>query len=194
MRAEPFIIWFIGVPAAGKTTIAAAVRDAVDARVEVLDSDEVRMRLTPTPDWSDVERQLFYRALNEIAQRLVKHGISVLIAASGGGVDLDAFRERSVSRTFFVHVDLDLSQAMKRRGGRLYRDASKGEIRLPLIRFRDEGPDGEDVAFCEEHGISAYELVLPRKVDLTLDGALPPKVNAAAVLALLDADQTAMAP
>ncbi|MER3425215.1 MAG: adenylyl-sulfate kinase, partial [Nitrospiraceae bacterium] len=50
--------------------------------VEVLESDEVRRILTPSPAYSPEERDLFYRALAFLASRLVRHGVTVIIDAT----------------------------------------------------------------------------------------------------------------
>jgi adenylylsulfate kinase len=47
-----FGIWITGLPASGKSTIVLALRPQLEAlglTVEVLESDEVRRRLTPQP-------------------------------------------------------------------------------------------------------------------------------------------------
>ena len=59
-------IWLTGLPASGKSTIVAALKpqlEGVGIEVEVLESDAVRQVLTPTPTYSPIERDLFYRAL-----------------------------------------------------------------------------------------------------------------------------------
>ena len=50
MNASAFSIWFTGLPASGKTTLANLLADELakrDIRSQVLDSDKMRKVLTP---------------------------------------------------------------------------------------------------------------------------------------------------
>jgi adenylylsulfate kinase len=88
-----FAIWITGLPASGKSTIAAALRlrlEATGLRMEVLESDAVRRILTPSPSYSHEERHLFYRALAFVGSRLVVHGVTVIFDATAGK---QAYRE-----------------------------------------------------------------------------------------------------
>ena len=80
-----FAIWITGLPASGKSTIVSALKPQLEGlglTVEVLESDEVRRVITPRPTYSEAERDLFYRALAFIGQRLVAHGVSVVFDAT----------------------------------------------------------------------------------------------------------------
>ena len=69
-----FAIWVTGLPASGKSTITEALQSGLEAaglQVEVLESDTLRRLLTPSPSYSDVERNLFYRAMAFAGSRLV---------------------------------------------------------------------------------------------------------------------------
>ena len=80
-----FVLWFTGRPAAGKTTLARAVQQALTARqihTVLLDSDELRKLLTPQPTYSDAERDWFYSVVAGLAAWLARSGINVLIAAT----------------------------------------------------------------------------------------------------------------
>jgi len=81
----PFAVWLTGLPASGKSTIVSLLRpelEALDLTVEVLESDDVRHILTPTPTYSETERDVFYRALALLGARLVAHGVTVLFDAT----------------------------------------------------------------------------------------------------------------
>lgn len=185
MTKLSFILWLIGVPAAGKSTIARELVSRLGDRVELIDSDDLRARLTPDPEWSNSERQLFYRALWEIAQRLARRNTPSVIAASGGGIDLDLFRATSVVPVWFAHVDCDLESASERRGGDLYRAASSGTIRLPLVRVRQGVANVADLAFCRRQKVDAYDLLLPETIDIVLDGLTSVEDNVAKLCAYL---------
>jgi adenylylsulfate kinase len=78
-------IWITGVPGSGKTTLARGVAAALESRgvpVKVLELDEIRKVVTPEPTYSDVERDVAYRALAYMAKLLTEAGVAVLIDAT----------------------------------------------------------------------------------------------------------------
>ena len=72
-HSPSFAIWITGLPASGKSTIVSALKPRLEGLglvVEVLESDEVRRVITPAPTYSEAERDLFYRVLAFIGQKL----------------------------------------------------------------------------------------------------------------------------
>jgi adenylylsulfate kinase len=62
MASKAFAIWITGLPASGKSTIVSALKlqlEGLGLTVEVSESDEVRRVITPTPTYSEAERDLF---------------------------------------------------------------------------------------------------------------------------------------
>lgn len=164
-----FTLWFFGIPGSGKTTIANIIFSKLTNPVELLDSDELRERITPNPVWSKEERSCFYNALWEINCRLRKNNISVLISASGGGVDLSIY-QKQLKNTFFVYVDSDIEVASPRQSDNLYNSASSQlGISLPILRKYSDGSTNEkDNYFVENNNLSAYELQIPDQIDLKI--------------------------
>jgi adenylylsulfate kinase-like enzyme len=80
-----FAVWLTGLPASGKSTIVAALipkLEGLGRPIEVLESDAVRRVLTPSPTYSPMERDLFYRALAFVGARLAAHGVTVVFDAT----------------------------------------------------------------------------------------------------------------
>jgi adenylylsulfate kinase len=78
-------IWITGVPGSGKSTLAraaAAKLRGVGVPVRQLELDEVRKTLTPSPSYSESEREIVYRALVFIATMLTEAGTPVIIDAT----------------------------------------------------------------------------------------------------------------
>lgn len=128
MNEPGFAVWLTGLPASGKTTIAAALAGALGARgvvPAVLDSDELRDLMTPKPRFDEVERELFYSAIAVIARELCRHGVSVVIAATG---NRQRHRDRArdmVERFVEVFVDCPIEVCERRDPKGLY-DAALG--------------------------------------------------------------------
>ncbi|MFN2243769.1 MAG: adenylyl-sulfate kinase, partial [Anaerolineae bacterium] len=103
-----FALWLTGLPSSGKTTLAHALRRLLAERgiaVQILDSDELRRRLTPNPTYSAEERDWFYNIVTFLAELLTANGVNVLIAATASRQAYrQAARER-IARLAEVYVE-----------------------------------------------------------------------------------------
>src|SRR6478609_5920784 len=80
---DGFTVWLTGLPGAGKTTLARALRDEVcrrGRRVEILDGDEIRTTLSANLGFSKTDRDTNVRRIGFVARLLSRNGI-VAIAA-----------------------------------------------------------------------------------------------------------------
>jgi len=78
-------IWITGRPGSGKSVLAraaAAKLEALGEPVRVLELDEIRKTLTPSPTYTDAERDVVYRALGFMAALLSEAGVPVVIDAT----------------------------------------------------------------------------------------------------------------
>ncbi|MBM4123462.1 MAG: adenylyl-sulfate kinase [Nitrospira sp.] len=125
-----FAIWLTGLPASGKSAVAAALRPKLDAlglRVEVLESDALRRVLTPTPTYSREERDLFYRALAFFGSRLVAQGVTVIFDATANRRAYRDFARRLIPSFIEVAVECPLEVCMERDRKGTYRKGRAGE-------------------------------------------------------------------
>lgn len=144
MHSPGFAIWLTGLPAAGKTTLARALADALqtlDVHVQLLDSDEVRTALTPEPTYSQAERDQFYRSLAYMGHLLTRNGVNVIMAATAHRQQYrDAARE-SIKAFYEVYLQCPLATCRERDPKRIYARAEAGEItRVPGIQIPYEAP------------------------------------------------------
>lgn len=126
---EAFAVWLTGLPASGKSAIAAKLKAKLaqgGLSVEVLESDAVRTLVTPSPTYSAEERGLFYRALAFFGSRLVAHGVPVIYDATA-----NRRAHRDLARALiqnFVEVavvcPLDVCRERDRKG--TYRRGAEG--------------------------------------------------------------------
>ncbi|ALA60231.1 adenylyl-sulfate kinase [Nitrospira moscoviensis] len=142
-------IWLTGLPASGKSTIAAALKpklEALGCTVEVLESDAVRRLLTPTPTYSEQERDLFYRALAFMGARLVAHGVTVIFDATA---TKRAYRDcaRSLIPKFIeVAIECPLELAIQRDYKGTYQRGQRGETStVPGLQSPYEPPLNPEV-------------------------------------------------
>jgi adenylylsulfate kinase len=176
-RDGGFTLWFTGLSAAGKTTIAHIVGPAIEARgpiVEYLDGDTVRTRLSKGLGFSKEDRDLNIERIGWVASRLTRHGAVVLASAISPYRDVRA-RAREMVEQFgsFVEVFVDVSveEASRRDLKGLYAKAMQGEIQNftgvndpyekpvnPEIRIDADAQSPEEsarqiLAYLEERGL-----------------------------------------
>ncbi|MEW6587080.1 MAG: adenylyl-sulfate kinase [Nitrospirota bacterium] len=75
-------IWITGLPGSGKSTVAEGLKQAHPEFV-ILRMDELRRVVTPEPTYSESERDLVYRSLVFLAQKLSELDHDVIIDATG---------------------------------------------------------------------------------------------------------------
>jgi adenylylsulfate kinase len=128
------ILWFTGLPSAGKSTLAHAVGAIVQATrpVEILDGDEVRTHLSKGLGFSRADRDTNVLRIGFVARLLARHGVFVITAAispyaaARGEVRREAVAQGVSFIEVFVHAGLETVVARDVKG--LYRRALAGEI------------------------------------------------------------------
>jgi adenylylsulfate kinase len=127
-------IWFTGLSAAGKTTIAHLVGPALEERgaiVEYLDGDTVRTHLSKGLGFSKEDRDANIERIGWVAARLTRHGAAVIASAISPYAEARAHARRMVEEFgpfVEVFVDVSIEEATKRDVKGLYRKALDGEI------------------------------------------------------------------
>jgi adenylylsulfate kinase len=128
---QGFAIWLTGLPSSGKTTLAHALSRLLSERgvaVQVLDSDDLRRRLTPNPTYSSEERDWFYNVVTFLAGLLTDNGINVLIAATASRRAYRQAARARIGRFAEVYVDCSPEVCRARDPKGLWKRADEGEI------------------------------------------------------------------
>lgn len=143
------VIWLTGRPAAGKSTLAEAVRArlaALGRAACVLDSDRMREVLVPAPGYDEDGRAGFYATLGRLAAYLADQGLVVLVPATA---HRRGFRDRAraIAPAFIeVYVSAPAEACAQRDIKGLYARARAGEIAdLPGMNAVYEEPIAPDV-------------------------------------------------
>jgi adenylylsulfate kinase len=92
------VVWVTGLPASGKSTLARRLRDRLRGAgvgAAVLDGDEVRAALVPSPGFGEGDRAAFYETLGNLALCLAAGGLVAIVAATA---HRRAFRDRVRAR------------------------------------------------------------------------------------------------
>jgi bifunctional enzyme CysN/CysC len=148
---HPALVWFTGLPGAGKSTIANLVERKLYAEgfhTYLLDGDNVRHGLNRDLGFTVPDRVENIRRAGEVAHLMVDAGLIVLASF------ISPFRaERRMARGLFasgqfveVHVDAPVEVAESRDRKGLYAKARRGElIHLTGVDSPYEPPEGAEI-------------------------------------------------
>jgi adenylylsulfate kinase len=131
---EPLVIWFTGLSASGKSTIAGALEQILAHQgyhTYLLDGDNLRHGLCADLGFSDADRNENIRRVGEVAALMADAGL-ITLAAFISPFRRDRERVRAMvpqGRFVEVFVDTSLEGCEARDPKGLYAKARRGEIR-----------------------------------------------------------------
>lgn len=128
------LIWFTGLPSAGKTTLAIHLERALhklNFKTYLLDGDDLRRGLNRDLGFSDQHRSENIRRAGEVASLLLDAGVIVLASfISPFKADRENVRDLVGKENFIeVFVDCPLAVCEQRDVKGLYKRARNGEIK-----------------------------------------------------------------
>jgi adenylylsulfate kinase len=127
-------LWFMGRPAAGKSTIASCVENRLveqGYRIENLDGDEIRKHLHPDLGFSREDRRTNNRRTAYIAKLLNRNDIPVIVGMITPFRDSQQQARNIVEdegEFVLIHVKCSVEAAEKRDPKGLYEKAREGKI------------------------------------------------------------------
>ncbi len=127
-----FVLWFTGLPASGKTTVANLVKVELlnlGHKVEVLDGDDLRKRLDPEIGFSPEDRAIHIRRVAYVSELLARNGVAVLVCLVSPYIHTrQSAREMIGDKFIEVFMKCSLETCIKRDPKGLYKRALDGEI------------------------------------------------------------------
>jgi len=152
----PWAIWLTGLPGSGKTVIAQKVKQlleesAVDARI--LQLDEIRKVITPTPTYSEAERDIVYSSLAYMAKLLTQVGTNVIIDATGNRLRYRELARRLIPNFAEVYLQCPLEVCIRRESKRqnqfsprdIYAKSKKEDATVPGVNVPYEEPKAPEI-------------------------------------------------
>jgi adenylyl-sulfate kinase len=160
-----YVVWFTGLSAAGKSTIAGLVGAELEARgvlVDRLDGDVVRTHLSKDLGFSKEDRDANIERIGWVASRLARAGAAVIVSAISPYEETrQKARALAEEHAGFVevYVATSLEECERRDPKGLYAKAHTGEIKEftgvsdpyeepsnPELRLQTEGRTPEESA------------------------------------------------
>jgi len=150
------VLWFTGLSASGKSTLANAVAGALYERgshTYVLDGDNIRHGLNKDLGFSPTDRVENIRRIGEVAKLFTDAGVIALTAfISPYREDRDKAREINGESFIEVYVKCDLNVCEERDPKGLYKKARAGEIpNFTGISAPYEEPEAAELVIDTSH-------------------------------------------
>jgi len=166
---QPAVVWFTGLSASGKSTLAGALEQVLTTQgyhTYLLDGDNVRHGLCGDLGFSDADRKENIRRVGEVAKLMADAGLIVMAAfISPFRADRQIVRDILPQRQFIeVFMDASLAVCKERDPKGLYAKAERGEIRqFTGIDSPYESPQQPEVR------VDADRLSVPEEMNVLLD-------------------------
>lgn len=158
------VVWVTGLPSAGKSTLARRVIAALQGRgagALLLDGDDVRQALVPSPGHLPAERDAFYETLARLAALAARQGLVAVVAATSHRRAHRARGRELAPRFVEVWVRTPPEECERRDARGLYRLFREGKAPLlpgPGVPY--EPPEAPEVtAEGGEDGVAAETVV-----------------------------------
>jgi bifunctional enzyme CysN/CysC len=178
-RQKPAIIWFTGLSAAGKSTVANLVEQRLHAlghRTSLLDGDNIRHGLNRDLGFTEADRVENIRRVGEVAKLMLESGLIVLCSfISPYRAERDLVRGLVHPGEFIeVFVDTPLHACIARDPKGLYAKARAGQLKNftgidapyespenPEVHLRTSGELPDQLADRVLWALSARQIVVP---------------------------------
>ncbi len=144
------VLWFCGLHAAGKTTLAVELEKKLFAKgyhVFVLDGDNFRQGLSQGLGFSDKDRAEHLRRVAETASIMAKAGVIVITSFISPRAEHRRRARNIVHENFHsVFIDTDIAVCEKRDNSNLYLEAKNGKVKhFSGINDKFEKPENADL-------------------------------------------------
>ena len=131
-KQEGVAVWLTGLSGSGKTTISIPLCEKLESmgyRVQHLDGDVVRQKLTKDLGFSKEDRDQNIERVTFVAERLVKHGVISVCAFISPYKKERQYARDEIGRFVEVFVKCPLEICEERDVKGLYAKARAGEIK-----------------------------------------------------------------
>ena len=114
VEAKGATLWFTGIPASGKSTIARRVQEILLERglkVELLDGPDIRQSISRGLSFSERDREENVRRIGYVAKLLSRNGVIALCVAVSPSRAMREEVRRNVTNFIEIFVDIPVEVA-----------------------------------------------------------------------------------
>jgi adenylylsulfate kinase len=126
-----YTLWFTGLPSSGKSTLARMVETRLTHmgfHTEVLDGDEVRLRLSKGLGFSKEDRDENIKRISYVANIITRCGGVAITCAISPYREIRDEARMEIGRFVEIYVKCPIEECIKRDVKGLYKRAISGEI------------------------------------------------------------------
>jgi len=176
-------IWLTGLPGSGKTVIAQKVKQLLEqsaVEAKILQLDEIRKVITPTPTYSEAERDIVYSSLAYMAKLLTQVGTNVIIDATGNRLRYRELARKLIPNFAEVYLQCPLEVCIRRESKRqnqfspkdIYAKSNKEGATVPGVNIPyEEAKAPEIVVDTARLGIKAAAQKIVKGIEDLFCGA-----------------------
>ncbi|MBI3252400.1 MAG: adenylyl-sulfate kinase [Candidatus Omnitrophica bacterium] len=132
IRQKGFTLWLTGLPCAGKTTLANAVAAELRRsgwRVQCLDGDRIRQKLSRDVGFSKEDREIHVSRVALTASFLARNGFAAIVSLISPYRSMRRDARQKIDRFIEVYVRCPLAVCEARDVKGMYRLARDGKIK-----------------------------------------------------------------
>ena len=153
-KQKGFCIYFVGVPASGKSTLANSLKARIkekfpEKKISLLDGDIIRKNLSKGLGFSVMDRKTNIHRIGYVASEIIKHNGICLVANIAPFADSRMRNRKIIEKVGYyieVFVNASLDTCIKRDPKGLYKKAKQGEIKnLTGYNEKFEIPKNADI-------------------------------------------------
>lgn len=126
-----YTLWFTGLPSSGKSTLARMVEARLTHmgfHTEILDGDEVRLRLSKGLGFSKEDRDENIRRISYVANIITRCGGVAITCAISPYREIRDEARKEIGQFVEIYVKCPIEECIKRDVKGLYKKAISGEI------------------------------------------------------------------
>jgi adenylylsulfate kinase len=120
-KSSGWCVWVTGLPGSGKSVISQALLDKlrdIGVHAQIVSSDTLRKAITPSPSYTEEERDIVYATIVFITKLLTQNGINVIIDATANRRLYRDIARKEISRFIEAYIRCPLEICIKRESER----------------------------------------------------------------------------
>lgn len=160
-----YTFWLFGLPSSGKTTLASSVYE--EFNLTHLDSDKIRIFLTPNPVFTQNEREFVYRSIIHSCYLLNENGIDVIVSATANLNKYRILAKDILNNLKMIYTECSIEICEKRDLKGLYKNSRNGLLSTVPIRI-----EGQNDEYINQYYKNVDVFDFPTEIDFSINTSI----------------------